>query len=82
MYPASTVYGYACIYCTSLYISLQEAKRIAAGGTVQAATGKGGKKTKKKSSSATPKESDDIDVLLAEAVKENSTCFFTRYVHS
>lgn len=47
---------------------------------MQAATGKGGKKTKKKSSSNSSKESDDVDVLLAEAVKENSTCFFTKYV--
>lgn len=49
------------------------------GVAMQAATGKGGKKAKKSSSNSS-KEIDDVDVLLAEAVKENSTCFFTKYV--
>ena len=45
---------------------------------MQPTMGKGGKKTKKKSSSSLSKEDDDVDVLLAEAVKENSTCFFPK----
>ena len=48
-----------------------------AGGPMQPTMGKGGKKAKKKSSSSLSKEDDD-DVLLAEAVKENSTCFFPK----
>ena len=49
-----------------------------AGGPMQPTMGKGGKKTKKKSSSSLSKEDDDVDVLLAETVKENSTCFFPK----
>ena len=46
-------------------------------GPIQPAVGKGGKKGKKKSSSSVKKGVDD-DALLAEAVKENSTCFFPK----
>lgn len=41
---------------------------------------KGGKKAQKKSSSSSSKEGVDEDALLAEAVKENSVCFFPKYV--
>ena len=45
--------------------------------TMQPSKVKGGKKGQKKSSSSS-KEGVDDDALLAEAVKENSTCFFPK----
>ena len=49
-----------------------------AGDTMQPSKVKGGKRGQKKSSSSSSKEGVDDDALLAEAVKENSTCFFPK----